>query len=84
MIIRTIIGSQNYQLKWIFRNCLKLVMNQAMMLMSYWSRMTQLKENIYSKKKVNIDKAQEKYKHYYDRKHINREVRGIEVLSSTA
>ena len=38
-------------------------------ILSYAAKTTALKDAIYKKAKVNIDKAQEEYKKYYNKKH---------------
>ena len=45
-------------------------------------KMQQLKENIKERVKSNIDKAQEKDKLYYDRKHADPRVRKITICQS--
>ena len=44
-------------------------------ILTYAARITALKDAIYKKAKVNIDKAQEEYKKYYDKKHGDTRVR---------
>lgn len=50
-------------------------------LLSYATKVTQLKDAIHKKAKINIDQAQAKDKIYYDKKHADTRVRNSVVES---